>query len=318
MFPKERIAVSSWTWHRAFHKGELSLVDIPAKAREAGISQVELNDFMLPPGRWSRTRKLLRGLFDNQDTNSKQARYRQSTFNDLIFELHKHDVQCISWTVESDLTVSEDLWLKELAYIIAGIEAATQLKANMVRLLIGGSDQMGANVDHLVTQRLKLISAICHQLFPAIQPVVENHWGLTSNIDRFLKLLEITPGIGICFDPGNTSRDNVEKAWGKLAAKAMLFHLKIYTLHPEKLDQDMAYQTIFQQLANAGYSGKLVIEYEGDEEAAETLQSVLKQLDTWVVGHYSENSTPPAIVTSAESDVQESVVAPAISFSKPA
>ena len=283
IFPSTSIAVSSWTWHDSFYKGELNLVEIPAKARAAGINQVELNDFMLPPGRWSRTRKLFRTVFGYEKRGPKQQRYIPSTINELINQLKTHEVTCISWSIESDLTVSEDQWRKELAYIIKGMQTAAQLNAEMIRLTIGGSERMDADIDHKVIRRLKLIAALCQRLFPTIQPVVENHWGLTTDINRFLKILAAVPSIKTCFDPGNIPSNDRELAWQNLAVSAHLFHLKIIEHHPDKLDSDIDYQTVFKHLINNKYAGKIVIEYEGNQDPAETLKEVQAQLNKWPI-----------------------------------
>lgn len=278
LFSEKRIAVSSWTWHDAFYKGDLHLLHIPAKARESGISQVELNDFMLPPGRWSRSRGLFRWLFGQHNKNPKQRRYLQSTLSKLADELHENNVDCISWAIETNFTVAESLWQEELAYIKMGVQTAAKLKANMIRLTIGGSAQMGMEVDQLVIQRLKTILAHCKRSFPIVRPIVENHWGLTTDIGRYLKIIEAVDGTGVCFDPGNIAKQDQEEAWGRLAAKAAIFHLKIYHYHPDQLDQNIAYCTIFDALAANDYKGKVVIEYEGGEEPAETLKLILAQL----------------------------------------
>lgn len=275
------LATSSWTWHAPFYQGELSVVDIPAAAQAAGIDQVELNDFMLPPGRWSRTRNLFRTLFTPNRPKTKQQRYRQSTIDQISQQLNQHAVSCISWSIESDLTVSAKAWEHELAYITTGMRTAVQLNAHLIRLTIGGSAQMGAQIDQQVIGRLRQIAALCHKQFPTLRPVVENHWGLTTDIGRFLKILAAVPTIGLCFDPGNIPPADRETAWPQLARQADHVHLKIIDYHPEKLDSDIDYRTIFQQLAAHNYTGKLVIEYEGDHNPADLLKQVKSQLAHW-------------------------------------
>lgn len=280
-FPSKKIAVSSWTWHDAFYKGDLSLIEIPSKARQAGISHVELNDFMLPPGRWSRTKKFFHSLLGYENGNTKQQRYIQSTISELVNQLNENQVQCLSWSVDSDFTCSEDLWRKEVAYIILGVQTAAKLNAKMIRMTLGGSERMGPEIDLLVIRRLKLIASVCKELFPTIQPVVENHWGISTDIGRFLKIIDAVDEIGVCFDPGNVNGPGREKDWSQLAAKAQLFHLKVYDHDAEKLDQTIDYVKIFEDLAAHDYAGKLVIEYEGGADPAETLEDILNQLRQW-------------------------------------
>ncbi|MFK7803346.1 MAG: sugar phosphate isomerase/epimerase family protein [Anaerolineae bacterium] len=281
LFSSKKIAVSSWTWHDAFYKGEISLIEIPAKSRQAGIGQVELNDFMLPPGRWSRTRELFRSIFGYENGSKKQQRYQPSTINKLIGQLKAHNVQCITWSIESDLTCSEELWRKELAYIIKGLQTTAQLDAQMIRMTLGGSERMGPEIDYLIIRRLKLIISLCKELFPTIQLIVENHWGITTDISRFLNIIDAVDGIGVCFDPGNVGGQTREQDWRKLAEKAQLFHLKIYEHDTEKMDQTIDYIKVFEELGLNDYTGKLVIEHEGSSDPSETLESILAQLKQW-------------------------------------
>ena len=254
---------------------------MPGLAKKASINSVELNDFMLPAGRWSRVWNWMAYIWGYRATSKKMRKYTRRTINKLNAELEKYNIQCTSWTIDSDLTVDDVAWRDELAYIITGFKTAEILGAKYLRITLGGAACMGPEIDPIVSSRLKFIAALRKNLFPDIEPVVENHWGLSTEPDRFLSIMAEAPEIGICFDPGNTPKINQEANWEKLAAKTKLFHLKIYDLDLEKIDKDLNYPMIFQLLAKENYSGKFVIEYEGDENPDMILSKFLNGISNW-------------------------------------
>lgn len=278
---KENLSVSTWTWHSKYYTGDLSLLDAPRLVNKAGLQTVELNDFMLPPGRFSRLRNWAGYLWGYRKQSRKMLKYVGSTLKKLKSELDKNQVECLSWTIDSDFTVDDIAWRDELAYIISGFKTAEQLNAKFLRLTLGGAACMGPEIDPLVISRLKFVSAVAQHLFPNIEPVVENHWGISTEPTRFLALLDHVPNIGICFDPGNTPKVNQEINWRLLASRTKLFHLKIYDLDKHHIDQHLDYRTVFQILHEQNYSGKFVIEYEGDGNPDQVLAQLLNGLSDW-------------------------------------
>ncbi|MEM9776962.1 MAG: TIM barrel protein [Chloroflexota bacterium] len=281
VFANSTVVVSSWAWHDAFYKGEISLLDIPAKANRLGVNYVELNDFMLPPGRWSRTRAVVQNMFGAKPSHPKLQRYLKSTIKELKKNLQKHDVKCNSWTIDSDLTLPDSKWRSEIKYILEGARTAVELNASYLRLTIGGNEQMGKEVDELVIRRLKMLEALVEQFHPKLKLVVENHWGLSTNITRFLEIMNQVDQIGICFDPGNVRFEDRQLDWANLAANAEMFHLKIYELDSGKIDQEIEYDRIFSHLAHEYFSGPCVVEFEGAGEPDAAIESVLTQIANW-------------------------------------
>lgn len=299
---KDNLSVSTWTWHSQYYLGELSLLDAPKLVRKAGLGSVELNDFMLPPGRFSRLRNWAGYLWGYRKQSKKMQKYVGSTIKKLKSELDKQNIACLSWTIDSDFTVDSIAWRDELAYIISGFKTAERLNAKYLRFTIGGAACMGPEIDPLVISRLKFVSSVSEHLFPNVEPVVENHWGITTEPTRFLALLDHVPNIGICFDPGNTPRVNQEINWRLLASRTKLFHLKIYDLDKNQIDQHLDYRTVFQILHEQKYNGKFVIEYEGDGNPDLVLAQLLGGLSDWRDSGFRRVSRPISPAASKSSD----------------
>lgn len=275
------LAVSSWTWHDSFYAGDLHLLQVPEKAKQSNINLVELNDTMLPVGRFSRVQQWVRYALGYQASPKKQRKYRAATIAKLGQELDKHDVECISWAIDSDFTLDHSDWREELAYIITGFQTAQSLKAKYLRFTLGGAAAMGAEVDHIVVSRLKLISSIANKLYPTVKPIVENNFGISANTDRFLSMLSQVPDIGICFDPSKLPQLDEDQTWKKLAAQAELFHLKVYEFDSHQLDKELNYIEVLRCLSENNYDGFIVVACEGEGNPSNVLKLVKQYLKTW-------------------------------------
>ncbi|MEM8858877.1 MAG: TIM barrel protein [Chloroflexota bacterium] len=281
VFANSKVAVSSWAWHDAFYKGDFSLIDVPAKANALGIYHVELNDFMLPPGRLSRTRAFFATLINKSPSHPSLKRYVPSTMRKLKNELKKNKVQCNSWTVDSDLTGSESMWRNELQYILKAWQAAADLDATYLRITLGGTEHIGDHIDDLVARRLNMLAALGNMFYPSVKLLVENHWGISTNISRFLNIVNQADDVGVCFDPGNVPFAKRRDDWSRLASRAEMFHLKVFNLDHSKIDQEIEYDFLFNLLAHEYFAGPCVIEYEGNGNPDESVREIFAQMMSW-------------------------------------
>lgn len=255
------LAVSSWCWHQPFYfEPTFTLFDVPAQAAAAGIHQVELNDFMLPPPRFSRVREWWRPFFPGYP--AAWWHYTAGNIGRLKEGLDMAGVRCICWTLDTDLTVADREWRKQKRYIQDGVWAVKLLGADKVRLTVGGEVDAPAVIDQRVVVRLGEIA----QCYPEIDFVVENHGGLTADIGRLLAIMGQLPqkNMGICFDPGNVPLEQWEEMWPQLAAVATHFHLKTHSFDKNGQERAIPYKTIFALLGQYQYEGYVIIEYEGD------------------------------------------------------
>lgn len=270
--PVEAVAVSSWSWHRPFYEGQLRLHQVPAEAARLGFGAVELNDFMLAPPRFSRLKELVRRaagamLGRNPKFPAELALYTRRNLERMRAALDKSGVRCVAWTVNSDLCVPESLWPWQQRYLRWGLFAARLLGASRLRVTLGGEADAPAEVEARAVRRLAALAAEAQKVAPGCTLVVENHWGLSTNPDRLLRILDAASTqtgmpIGLCFDPGNLLPEERERGWEILAPHAFHLHFKTYAFDAEGRETTLPYDRILPLVGPGCMT--VAIEYEGD------------------------------------------------------
>lgn len=254
------IAVSSWCWHARLHAGDFHLPDAPPAAKRLGFDAVELNDFMLPPPRFSRVR---RPALARLGAPEHLWRYSEANLREVKVALNESAARCVAWTVDSDFTAPPHRWITQQWYLRRGVRAAKMLDAKVLRVTLGGRPDAEEGVDE--TAAARLVETVREA--DGLTVAVENHWGLSTDIDRFLKIVSLAKSrlppewvgrLGVCFDPGNVPDEGREKHWRALANQAAHFHFKVG-------DRAMPYEQLGETLE--GYRGAATLEYEGSGEA---------------------------------------------------
>ena len=106
---------------------------------------------------------------------------------------------------------------------------------------------------------------------------LENHWGLTTNIETLLKIHKLvdSPWLGINLDTGNYPGDPYAGI-AKLAPQATIVQAKTYYGGGEWYTLDLDYPRIAKILKGAGFKGWVSLEMEGK---ADPLGAVQKSYD---------------------------------------
>ncbi len=106
---------------------------------------------------------------------------------------------------------------------------------------------------------------------------LENHWGLTTNIETLLKIHKAvnSPWLGINMDTGNYPGDPYSGI-AKLAPQATIVQAKTYYGGGEWYTLDLDYKKIAGILKQAGFKGWVSLEMEGK---ADPLGAVQKSYD---------------------------------------
>lgn len=272
-----RLAVSSWSWHEDYYQGKWSLMDLPEAAAHLGFDLVECNDFMLPPPRYSRVRRPLLSPWPGLPPDL--WRYSRHSLHRLRKVAAANDVRVLAWTVNSDLVVSNGRWPLQWLYLRLGVAAARKLEASFLRLTLGGRVNAPANADGLIVRRLARFVEASQRWYPGLSITVENHWGISTDIERHLKLLKrvdqslpspLGRCFGCCFDPGNIpEKGDRWRFWRELAACANHYHFKILEFDTAGNDPALPHEELFNLLREMGYQGNVTVEF-GGEGAPET------------------------------------------------
>lgn len=278
---KRRLAVSSWSWHEAYYAGRWSLLDLPSSAKAAGLLWIECNDFMLPPPRLSRLRQPLLRLLPGAPP--ELWRYSRATLNRLAANAHTEGVQLMTWAINSDFSVSPRHWPAQQLYLWRGLAAARRLGVALLRVNLGQADAVG---DEVVAGRLAHFSDSALRRMPGLKITVENHWGISTDIDRHLRIVRqaaqqlpplLRARFGCCFDPTNMPADDVSESerarwWRELASEANHYHFKTTAFDAEGNDTALPHDRLLGLLDEAGYQGHVAIEFQGEGDAVEAVR----------------------------------------------
>jgi sugar phosphate isomerase/epimerase len=280
---KPLLAASSWSWHAPYYAGSWSLWDLPAAAKAAGIAAIEANDFMLPPPRLSRLRRPLLGLLPGAPP--ELWRYSRASVAELQERAAAHGTKLLAWTINSDFTVPAGHWPAQRLYLARGLAAARQLGVRLLRVNLGGSPETPAARDQTIAARLASFVQRSQEGDTAPAITLENHWGVSSDIDRHLAIFDAARDqlpapqqarFGCCFDPSNMAvaegaagQAQRERWWRALAARANHFHLKTTSFDAEERETLLPHQHLWALLQESGYAGAVTIEFQGDGEPGE-------------------------------------------------
>lgn len=272
--PATTVAVSSWSWHAAYYAGTWSLLDLPKAAATTGINAIECNDFMLPPPRFSRVRRPLLALLPG--VPPELWRYSRATLRRLSALAAASQVSILTWAINSDFAVPTHHWPAQQLYVRRGLAAARRLHAPLLRVTLGGTPETPLARDNDVVHRLADFVARSQRDYPGVTVTVENHWGLSTDVDRHLHLIDavadcLPPSLqgkfGCCFDPGNMP-DTPRRPhwWREVAKRANHFHLKTTTFATGD-DHSLPHASIFTLLHETSYRGAITIEFAGEGDA---------------------------------------------------
>lgn len=311
--PPDTLAVSSWSWHAPFYEGRLFLHDVPREAAQLGFQAVELNDFMLAPARFGRVRALFFKLaraalhvlrpategerhpapppsrlaqvqsvlaaFSHRQVPAmpdELLRYTHRNLRRVREALDESNVRCTTWTVNSDFCVPDTVWAWQERYLRWGLAATEILGATHLRLTLGGNADASPETEAQVVERLAALARYAHTHHPTCQLVVENHWGISTEPARLLRILDTASEraghpIGLCFDPGNLPPDQREAGWALLAPRASHLHFKTFAFDDAGNETTFPYEQILPLVNPA--CDMVTIEFEGDGDPATAVKA---------------------------------------------
>jgi sugar phosphate isomerase/epimerase len=282
----EPLIVSSWSWHAPYYAGDWSLWDMPSTAVALHLPHLEANDFMLPPPRHSRLRQPLLRLLPGAPP--ELWRYSRANLRQLQQNAQTHGATFITWTLNNDFAVPAHHWLAQRLYLARGLAAAELLGVVLLRLNFGGQADTPAEADVRIRQRLTKFAQHALSRLPHLAITVENHWGVSSDPDRHIRLLDevaaglpsrLQPRFGACFDPANLPESEERRRWwAALAARANHYHYKVVGFDETGQEVGLPHGELLGLLRGVGYHGRVTLEFAGDGSPAE---GIAKSVALW-------------------------------------
>lgn len=254
-----KLAMSSWSYHWAISKGEMSQRDWLELCAELGLDGIELLDLHFP---------------------SLSRRYLQ----DLIRACRRFHLEVAAASVSNDFGLPEKRQREaNRKKVSQWIGLARELGAPLLRVFagwpgVGNPLLYERERERLWPEMIGHFQTLAREAEAAgIVLALENHNhnGFTRTADDILQILREVNSerLKATLDTGDYLVDTPERngypALERVAFHAALVHAKMYEVDENGKDRKQDYERIFDILAAAGYDGYLSIEYEGpaDEPA---------------------------------------------------
>lgn len=270
-----RLSVSTWSLHRQLGRpdfygpddgkqipvsthgrGEISLLELPARVAEFGISTLELCHFHVP--------SLDKGYL-----------------NELRCALEEANVELFSLLIDHGDITHPEYADRDLAWIGEWIEIAGLLGASCARAIAGKAAPS--------TETLEMSGNGLQQLAAraegnGVRLMTENWFSILSTPANVLTLLDRLDGaVGFCLDFGNWTGETKYADLKTIAPRADSCHTKAHFPAPGEMDRD-DYVQCLDLTQDAGFSGPHTLIYDGpgDDEweglsiEREVVQSYLK------------------------------------------
>ena len=264
-----KTAVSMWSFVGDFQEGKIDAEGFVRKAKELGAEGVELLDFF-----W-------------KDRNAEIGAVKSA--------LKELGMPVCTWAVGNNF-VSTDPADREasLRTIQGGVEEAVNLNSRVVRVF-SGSLMEGISFEDALGWIVEGLSAgAAYAIAQGVVLGLENHGALAGRSDQVKTILGrvASPALGANIDTGNFLLVNQapHEAVADLARFTVSVHLKDFKAVPDDYkgttymafdgtryagtvigEGDVDLRACLQSLKDAGYQGYLSIEYEGEEDAAQSV-----------------------------------------------
>ena len=271
-----RLSVSTWSLHRqlgrpdfygpddgeqipvATHgRGEIALLDVPARVAEVGINTLELCHFHIPT-------------------------LDKAYLNELRGALQAANVELFSLLIDHGDITHPEYADRDLDWIGEWIEIAGLLGATCSRAIAG---KAAPSEETLEMSRNGLQKLAERAEANGVRLMTENWFSILSTPENVLTLLDRLDGeVGFCLDFGNWTGETKYADLKAIAPRADSCHTKAHFPVPGEMDTD-DYIRCLDLTQDAGFSGPHTLIYDGpgDDEweglsiEREVVQSYLQQ-----------------------------------------
>ncbi|MAW95846.1 MULTISPECIES: sugar phosphate isomerase/epimerase [unclassified Leeuwenhoekiella] len=274
------ISLAQWSLHRAFQNGNLSPMDFAQKANEMGFNGIEYVSQLYRPEmeKYESAEIALDSILPKLKASSKQYGVQ----NVLIMIDGEGNLASADEEERNTAVENHKKW----------VDAAAYLGCHAIRVnLIGPKDK--ENFKQSAIAGLGKLAE--YGASKNIEVTVENHGGYSSDAAFLMEIINAInkPNCGTLPDFGNfcMERENGEM-WGadcikeypryqgieELMPKALAVSAKTYNFNEEGQETSMDYSKILKIVKDAGYTGFIGIEYEGEDLSEEEGIKLTKEL----------------------------------------
>ncbi|HID91181.1 TPA: hypothetical protein EYP44_04395 [Candidatus Bathyarchaeota archaeon] len=256
-----KLGCSSWSYHRAFERGDMTQISWIRKCKELGLDGVEL---------------LAQGSYFPSIDRSYLRRLKLLCVNEGL------TISCVA--ARNDFGGPKDELAKEVERVKRWVEVACYLGAPVVRVF--GTEHYPPVDRERVWEGMiagfKEVTEYAEE--NGVMIGLENHGrGLTSSADDVLRAVEEVGSdwFRLTLDFGNFPADTYGSI-ERTAHLAVHVHAKILDVR-DGVERRLDYSRIMPVLRRVNYNGYLSLEYEGDEREETAVPKAVRYLRSLIL-----------------------------------
>jgi sugar phosphate isomerase/epimerase len=264
--PFFKMSLAQWSFNKSFRSGDVSPYEFARLASELGFEGLEYVNQLYPDVMDSEDKTAAIAAFVEKN-NALAAQYKLQ--NVLIMIDSEGDLASSDENKRSEAVANHKLW----------IDAANQMGCNAVRLNLYGESDPEKWVANSI---LSLTDLADYAANKSINVIVENHGRLSSNVPVLMKVINGTgksncgtlpdfgnfciaeEGYGSLFDGSCKEFYDPYKGVSEMIVKAFGVSAKSYNFDKEGNETTLDYNRLLKIVKDAGYTGFVGVEYEGD------------------------------------------------------
>ena len=269
--PFFKMSLAQWSFNKSFRSGGISPYEFARLASELGFEGLEYVNQLYPD------------VMDSEDKTAAIAAFVEK--NNALAAQYKLQNVLIMIDSEGDLASSdENKRLEAIANHKLWIDAANQMGCSAVRLNLFGESDPEKWVANSI---LSLTDLADYAADKSINVIVENHGRLSSNVPVLMKVINGTgksncgtlpdfgnfciaeEGYGSLFDGSCKEFYDPYKGVSEMIVKAFGVSAKSYNFDEEGNEITLDYNRLLKIVKDAGYTGFVGVEYEGDRLSEE-------------------------------------------------
>jgi sugar phosphate isomerase/epimerase len=269
--PFFKMSLAQWSFNKSFRSGGVSPYEFARLASELGFEGLEYVNQLYPD------------VMDSEDKSAAIAAFVEK--NNVLAAQYKLQNVLIMIDSEGDLASSDENTRSEaIANHKLWIDAANQMGCSAVRLNLFGESDPEKWVANSI---LSLTDLADYAADKNINVIVENHGRLSSNVPVLMKVINGTgksncgtlpdfgnfciaeEGYGSLFDGSCKEFYDPYKGISEMIVKAFGVSAKSYNFDEEGNETTLDYNRLLKIVKDAGYTGFVGVEYEGDRLSEE-------------------------------------------------
>lgn len=294
-----KIAVSSWSLHRAFFEGKITMVDFIKKAREEfGVDAIETVHWQIPhiPELQGKITEAS-NMFGSEDPKVRQEGWmlfgeamnqlstqKPKNLDQVKAALEEYDVKVVNMPIDygNISQLDEEKRKADLEVIKLWIDVAAELGSKGARVNTGQQPEGVFDLNITADSYRELAE---YAATKDVALVLENHGGMSADPDNILKLFDMVdhPNFRICPDFGNFEDDIRYEALDKIfALNPILVHAKTYDFDEQGNHTQFDFGKCMDISKKHGFDGYYSVEFEGRGDQVGGIKSTIELLKKYL------------------------------------